>query len=74
MWFYTDHAGTNSDSRIYVVVQIFILVKMEAPVSMWFYKESYWYKWRLQCLCGFTKNHNGKNVDSSVYVLLQRNM
>ena len=39
---------------------------------MWFYKESPWYKQRLQFLCGSTKNHTGTNRDSRVYVVLQR--
>jgi hypothetical protein len=39
---------------------------------MWFYKESYWYKWRFQGLGYSTKNHTGTNRDSSVYVVLQR--
>jgi hypothetical protein len=45
---------------------------MEAPVSMWFYKESYWYKWQLQCPCGSIKNQTGTTKDSTVYVALQR--
>jgi hypothetical protein len=44
---------------------------MEAPASMWFHKESYWYTWRLQCLCGSTNNHHGINRDSMVNVVLQ---
>jgi hypothetical protein len=39
---------------------------------MWFYKESYWYKWRLQCLGYSTKNHTGTTRDSRIYVVLQR--
>jgi hypothetical protein len=39
---------------------------------MWFYNESYWYKWRLQCLGYSTKNHTGTNRDSGGYVILQR--
>jgi hypothetical protein len=57
---------------VYVVLQRIILVQMEAPASMWVYKESYWYKWRLHCLCGSTKNHTGTTRDSRVYVVLQR--
>jgi hypothetical protein len=30
---------------------------------MWFYNESYWYKWRLQCLGYSTKNHAGTTRD-----------
>ena len=36
--------GINRDSMVYVALQRIILVQIEAPVSMWFYKESYWYK------------------------------
>ena len=53
------HTGTNRDSSFYIVLQRIILVQMEAPGSMPFYKETYWYKWRLQCICGSTKNHTG---------------
>jgi hypothetical protein len=38
------HPGTYMDFRVYVVLQRIILVQMEAPVFMWFYKESSWYK------------------------------
>ena len=44
---------------------------MKAPLSMWLYKESYWYKKGLQGLCGSTKNHTGTNGDSGIYVVLQ---
>jgi hypothetical protein len=60
------------DFRVYVVLQRLILVQIETPVYMWFYKESYWYKWRLQGLCGSIKNHTGTNRDSGVYAVLQR--
>jgi len=36
MWFYNDHAGTDTDSRVYVVLQRIILVQVENPGSMWF--------------------------------------
>ena len=57
---------------VYVVLQRIILVQIETPVAMWFYTESYWNKWRLQCLCGSKKNHTGTTRDSKVYVALQR--
>ena len=66
--------GTNVNSSVYVVLQRIILVQMEAPVSMWFHKEPYWHKWRIQCLCGSIKNHTGTNCDSRVYFVLQRIM
>ena len=83
-----NHNGTNRDSNFYVVLQRITLVQLEIPGSMWFYKESYWYKMRLQGLgystknptgtnegssvCGSTKNHAGTTRDSRVYVVLQR--
>ena len=36
-----NHTEINRDFRVYVVLQGIILVQMEAPLSMWFYKESY---------------------------------
>ena len=57
---------------VYVVLQRSILVQMKAPVSKLFYKESYWYKRQLQCLCGSTKNHIDATRDSRVYMVLQR--
>ena len=62
-----NHTGTNRDISFYVVLQRIILVQMKAQVSMWLYKESYWYKQRLQFLCGSTKNYTGTNRDSRVY-------
>ena len=59
-------------SSFYVVLQKIVLVEMEVPVLRLFYKESYWYKSQLQCLCGSTKNNTGTNGGSSVYVVLQR--
>ena len=72
MWFYKDHVGTHRDSRAYVFVPRIILEQMEAPVSMWFCTEVYWYKWRPQCLWYSTKNDTSTNEVSSVYVVLQR--
>jgi hypothetical protein len=66
--------GTNESSSVYVVLQRIILVQMDAPASMWFHNEPYWYKWRIQCLCGSIKNHTGTNSDSRVYFVLQRIM
>ena len=66
-----NHTTRNRDCMVYVVLQRIILVQMEAPASMWFHKESYWYTWRLQCLCGSTNNHHGINRDSMVNVVLQ---
>ena len=45
---------------------------MKAPVSMWFYKESCWYNYIFQGLCGSTKNNTGTNRDFRVYVVLPR--
>ena len=45
---------------------------MKAPLSMWFYKESYCYNQRFQGLCGSIKNNTGTNRDFRVYVVLQR--
>ena len=83
-----NDTGTNGNSSVYVVLQRIILVQiissfyvvlhklvlveMEVPVLRLFYKESYWYKSQLQCLCGSTQNHNGTTRDSRVYVVLQR--
>jgi hypothetical protein len=39
-----NNTGTNMDFRVYVVLQRIILVQIETPWSMWFYKESFWYK------------------------------
>ena len=39
-----------SDFRGQVVLQRIILKSIETLGSMWFYKESYRYKWRLHCL------------------------
>ena len=64
----------NRGSSVYAVLQLIILVQMETPVSMWFYKESYWYKWRLHFLCGSTKKQIGTNGGSIVYVVLQRSI
>ena len=72
MWFYKDYVDTHRDSRAYVFVPRIILVQMEAPVSMWFCTESYWYKWRPQSLGYSTNNHTGTNEVTSVYVVLQR--
>jgi hypothetical protein len=36
---------------------------MNAPFFMWFYKESYWYNWRFQGLCGSRMNNTGTNRD-----------
>jgi hypothetical protein len=41
-------------------------------VSIWFYKESYWYKERLQSLFYSTKNHTSTARESRVCVVLQR--
>jgi hypothetical protein len=49
-----------------------VLVQIKTPGLMLFYKESYWYKWRLKSLCGSTKNHTGTNNDSRVNLVLQR--
>ena len=43
------------DSRVYVGLQRIILVQMEAPMSMWFYKESSWNKQGIHDLCGSTR-------------------
>jgi hypothetical protein len=72
MWFYKDHVGTHRDYRDYVFVSRIILEQMDAPVSMWFCTELYWYKWRPQCLGYSTKNDTGTNEVSSVYAVLQR--
>jgi hypothetical protein len=45
---------------------------MTAPVSIRFYKESYWYNYKFQGLCGSTKIHTGTTRDSRIYVVLQR--
>ena len=55
-----------------MVLQRIILVQIETAVNMWFYKESYWYKWRLQCLGYSTKKHTGTKDSSSGSVVLQR--
>ena len=42
--FIKNHTVTNRDSGVFAVLQRLILVQLEAPVSIWLYKESYWYK------------------------------
>jgi hypothetical protein len=46
---------------VYVVLQRIMLVQIETSRSIWFYKGSYWYKWRLQCLGYSTQNPTGTN-------------
>ena len=46
---------------MYVVLQRIMLVQIETSRSIWFYKGSYWYKWRLQCLGYSTQNPTGTN-------------
>ena len=72
--FYKNHTTRNRDYMVYVILQRIILVQIKIQGYMCFYKESYWYKRRLQWLCGSTKNHHGINRDSMVNVVLQRIM
>ena len=49
-----------------------MLKPIETPGPMCLYQESYWNKWKPQCLCGSAQNYSGTNGDPSAYGILQR--
>ena len=67
-----NRTGTKEGSSVYVVLQRIILVHITTAESILFYKESYYYKQRLQGLFCSTKNKTGTNRDFMFYVVLQR--